>query len=120
MLFRSDYRNFYNFEIHMQDVVSQRTTRWETRRGTGSGAEQQVPIYVAIGASLASVYGTTQRRPGHLSGMAIAIELYGILGDEGSGGAVCRHFNDLDSILEFDTSDDFRQLICSVQPPPSF
>jgi hypothetical protein len=47
-------------------------------------------------------------------------ELYGILGDEGSGGAVCRHFNDLDSVLEFDTSDDFRQLICSVQPPPSF
>jgi uncharacterized protein YPO0396 len=68
-----DYRNFYNFEIHMQDVVSQRTTRWETRRGTGSGAEQQVPIYVAIGASLASVYATTQRRPGQLSGMAIAI-----------------------------------------------
>jgi uncharacterized protein YPO0396 len=68
-----DYRNFYNFEIHMQDVVSQRTTRWETRRGTGSGAEQQVPIYVAIGASLASVYGTTHRRPGQPSGMAIAI-----------------------------------------------
>jgi len=68
-----DYRNFYNFEIHMQDVVSQRTTRWETRRGTGSGAEQQVPIYVAIGASLASVYGTTHPRPGQPSGIAIAI-----------------------------------------------
>jgi energy-coupling factor transporter ATP-binding protein EcfA2 len=68
-----DYRNFYNFEIHMQDVVTQRTTRWETRRGTGSGAEQQVPIYVAIGASLASVYGTAHHRPGHPSGLAIAI-----------------------------------------------
>jgi hypothetical protein len=68
-----DYRNFYNFEIHMQDVVTQRTTRWETRRGTGSGAEQQVPIYVAIGASLASVYGTAQRRAGQPSGIAIAI-----------------------------------------------
>jgi len=68
-----DYRNFYTFEIHMQDVVSGRTTRWETRRGTGSGAEQQVPIYVAIGASLASVYGSSERRPGKASGMALAI-----------------------------------------------
>jgi hypothetical protein len=58
-----DYRNFYTFEIHMQDVVSGRTTRWETRRGTGSGAEQQVPIYVAIGASLASVYGSSSAAP---------------------------------------------------------
>jgi uncharacterized protein YPO0396 len=68
-----DYRNFYTFEIHMQDVVSGRTTRWETRRGTGSGAEQQVPIYVAIGASLASVYNSAERRPGKPAGMALAI-----------------------------------------------
>jgi hypothetical protein len=68
-----DYRNFYTFEIHMTDVVTGRTTRWETRRGTGSGAEQQVPIYVAIGASLASVYGSSERRAGQPSGMALAI-----------------------------------------------
>lgn len=68
-----DYRNFYTFEIHMQDVVSGRTTRWETRRGTGSGAEQQVPIYVAIGASLAAVYGSAERRPGKPAGIALAI-----------------------------------------------
>jgi hypothetical protein len=37
-----------------------------------------------------------------------------------SGGAVCRHFDDLDAVLESDTSDDFRQLICSVQAPPGF
>lgn len=52
-----DYRNFYAFEIHMEDVQSGARTRWETRRSTGSGAEQQVPLYVAIGASLAAVYG---------------------------------------------------------------
>ncbi|MEA2949865.1 MAG: hypothetical protein QOI40_5195 [Alphaproteobacteria bacterium] len=68
-----DYRNFYTFEIHMEDVVTGRTTRWETRRGTGSGAEQQVPIYVAIGASLAAVYGSAERRPGQPAGMALAI-----------------------------------------------
>jgi hypothetical protein len=68
-----DYRNFFTFEIHMQDVVTGRTTRWETRRGTGSGAEQQVPIYVAIGASLASVYGSADNRTGRASGMSLAI-----------------------------------------------
>ena len=37
-----------------------------------------------------------------------------------SGGAVCRRFDDLDAVLESDTSDDFRQLICSIQASPSF
>jgi uncharacterized protein YPO0396 len=68
-----DYRNFFTFEIHMQDIVTGRTTRWETRRGTGSGAEQQVPIYVAIGASLASVYGSGKAGTGRPSGMSLAI-----------------------------------------------
>ncbi|HWL18413.1 MAG TPA: SbcC/MukB-like Walker B domain-containing protein [Bradyrhizobium sp.] len=68
-----DYRNFFTFEIHMQDIVTGRTTRWETRRGTGSGAEQQVPIYVAIGASLASVYGSGSTQDGRPSGMSLAI-----------------------------------------------
>jgi energy-coupling factor transporter ATP-binding protein EcfA2 len=68
-----DYRNFFMFEIHMTDIVTGRTTRWETRRGTGSGAEQQVPIYVAIGASLASVYGSGKSGAGRPSGMSVAI-----------------------------------------------
>jgi hypothetical protein len=68
-----DYRNFYTFEIHMEDVTTGRTTRWETRRGTGSGAEQQVPIYVAIGASLASVYASAERHAGRPSGISLAI-----------------------------------------------
>jgi hypothetical protein len=68
-----DYRNFYTFEIHMEDVVTGRSTRWEQRRGTGSGAEQQVPIYVAIGASLAAAYGSAERRAGKPSGFALAM-----------------------------------------------
>lgn len=57
-----DYRQFFVFEIHMEDVETGRKTRWEVRRGIGSGAEQQVPLYVAIGASLASVYGSAGSR----------------------------------------------------------
>ncbi len=59
-----DYRNFYAFEIHMEDVDTKAKTRWETRRNTGSGAEQQVPLYVAIGASLAAVYGSAGKQGG--------------------------------------------------------
>src|SRR5450759_2831433 len=36
-----------------------------------------------------------------------------------SGGVVCRHFDDLDAVLEFDTSDNLRQLIFTLQPAPS-
>ncbi|WP_407154017.1 SbcC/MukB-like Walker B domain-containing protein [Bradyrhizobium sp. STM 3557] len=68
-----DYRNFFTFEILMKDIVSGRETRWENRRATGSGAEQQVPIYVSIGASLASVYGSGGRHGGRAPGMALAI-----------------------------------------------
>lgn len=67
-----DYRNFYAFEIHMEDIVSGSKTRWETRRNTGSGAEQQVPLYVAIGASLAAVYGSSPQLRG-AKGMSPAL-----------------------------------------------
>lgn len=51
-----DYRNFYTFDLVMEDLTSGRKTRWGYRRGIGSGGEQQSPFYVAIGASLAAVY----------------------------------------------------------------
>lgn len=65
-----DYRKFYTFDLHMEDIVSGRKERWEARRLTGSGAEQQVPLYVAIAASLASVFG---HRSGKGQGMALAM-----------------------------------------------
>lgn len=68
-----DYRNFYTFEIHMEDVQTKARTRWETRRTTGSGAEQQVPLYVAIGASLAAVFGSASNGRGRPKGMSPAL-----------------------------------------------
>jgi hypothetical protein len=35
-----------------------------------------------------------------------------------SDGVVSRQFSDLDAILESDTSDNFRQFIFTLQPPP--
>lgn len=68
-----DYRNFYAFEIHMEDIHTKAKTRWETRRSTGSGAEQQVPLYVAIGASLAAVYGSAGNGRSRSNGMSPAL-----------------------------------------------
>jgi hypothetical protein len=33
---------------------------------------------------------------------------------------VSRHFDDLDAVLEFDASDDFRQLVFTFQSSPGF
>src|SRR5262249_26713339 len=37
-----------------------------------------------------------------------------------SGGVVCRHVDDLDAVVESDTCNHLRQLICAFEPPPSF
>jgi Putative exonuclease SbcCD, C subunit len=51
-----DYRKYYTFNLIMKDLKANREVDLETRRGTGSGAEQQVPFYVAIGTALAAAY----------------------------------------------------------------
>src|SRR5262245_27047711 len=37
-----------------------------------------------------------------------------------SGGVVCRHADDLDAVVESDTCNHLRQLICAFEPPPGF
>ncbi len=66
-----DYRKFYTFDLHMEGITTGRRERWEARRLTGSGAEQQVPLYVAIAASLAAIYG--HRPSGRADGLALAM-----------------------------------------------
>ncbi|MFD0935941.1 SbcC/MukB-like Walker B domain-containing protein, partial [Methylobacterium trifolii] len=51
----ADYRNYFVYEIGMRDGVGNRTTM-SSRALRGSGGEAQAPFYVAIAASLASVY----------------------------------------------------------------
>lgn len=51
-----DYRRYYSFNLIMKDTTTNREVDLEARRGTGSGAEQQVPFYVAIGTALAAAY----------------------------------------------------------------
>lgn len=51
-----DYRKYFTFNLIMKDVKTSREIDLEARRGTGSGAEQQVPFYIAIGTALAAAY----------------------------------------------------------------
>jgi len=53
-----------------------------------------------------------------LKGLIERLSYAGIWVTRRSGGVVCRHFDDLDAILESDTSDNLRQLIFTLQPPP--
>lgn len=68
-----DYRNYYTFDLRMRDLQSGRETSFETRRGTASGAERQVPFYVIIGAALANLYHGVRRPSVDSYGMGLAV-----------------------------------------------
>ena len=57
-----DYRNYFTFDLRMQDVAKGRQTSYDRRRGVASGAERQVPYYVIIGAALSSIYHGARRQ----------------------------------------------------------
>ncbi|HEX8063264.1 MAG TPA: SbcC/MukB-like Walker B domain-containing protein, partial [Allosphingosinicella sp.] len=57
-----DYRNYFTFDLRMQDVEKGRQVSYDRRKGTASGAERQVPYYVIIGAALASIYHGARRQ----------------------------------------------------------
>lgn len=69
-----DYRNYYTFDLTMEDVAKGRRTSFDRRKGTASGAERQVPYYVVIGAALASIYHGARRQydPAEL-GLGLAV-----------------------------------------------
>jgi hypothetical protein len=69
-----DYRNYYTFDLRMEDVTKGRQTSYDKRKGTASGAERQVPYYVVIGAALSSIYHGARRQyePAEL-GLGLAV-----------------------------------------------
>lgn len=69
-----DYRRYFTFNLVMKDLETGREVDLESRRGTGSGAEQQVPFYVAIGTALAVAYhGRQVREDGEPNGIGLAV-----------------------------------------------
>jgi predicted nucleic acid-binding Zn-ribbon protein len=69
-----DYRNYYTFDLRMEDIAKGRQTSYDKRKGTASGAERQVPYYVVIGAALSSIYHGARRQyePAEL-GLGLAV-----------------------------------------------
>jgi len=50
-----DYRQFFDFDLHMTNDRGQVTTL-SKRSVTGSGGQKQAPYYVAVGAAMAAAY----------------------------------------------------------------
>jgi energy-coupling factor transporter ATP-binding protein EcfA2 len=50
-----DYRQFFDFDLHMTNDRGQETTLSQ-RSVTGSGGQKQAPYYVAVGAAMAAAY----------------------------------------------------------------
>ena len=69
-----DYRNYYTFDLRMEDIAKGRQMSFDKRKGTASGAERQVPFYVVIGAALSSIYHGARRQyePNEL-GLGLAV-----------------------------------------------
>lgn len=69
-----DYRNYFVFELKMVDQHTKRETSYSFRSGTGSGGEIMTPFYIAIGASLASLYHGGRINPSQSqSGFGLAL-----------------------------------------------
>jgi len=65
-----DPRQYFSFELLIEDEHGKVRSSLSSRAGTGSGGEGQLPFYIAIGASLAATY--QNRRSGEM-GLGLAI-----------------------------------------------
>ncbi len=71
-----DYRNYWVFWLESAQVGTDRWVSFQSRKGTGSGAESQTPFYIAMGAALAASYrGARAPRSGG-AGLALFDEAF--------------------------------------------
>ena len=74
-----DYRQYFTFDLMMHNEVTNTEENLERRKGTGSGAERQMPFYVAIGAALSAAWhgGKENRSTGKVgAGLALFDEAF--------------------------------------------
>ncbi len=65
-----DYRNYYLYDILILNPDGSEES-FTSKKGDGSGGEQSTPFYVAMGASLASVYRIQTKDDALIGGMSI-------------------------------------------------
>ncbi len=68
-----DYRNYFRFNLIMTDIETGKPTTFAHRLGVGSGAEKQVPFYVAMGAALAGAYHNGNYHKSKPGGLGLAL-----------------------------------------------
>lgn len=68
-----DYRDYHNFEVVVLDNDGNTKTTLSSRQEIGSGGEQQVPFYVSIAASLASMYHGRMSSVSNQRGLALTL-----------------------------------------------
>jgi fructose-specific phosphotransferase system component IIB len=69
-----DYRQYFIFDILMRNDAEKTEVNLEKRKGIGSGAERQVPFYVAIGAALSAAWhGSKAERERNVAGIGLAL-----------------------------------------------
>jgi phage-related protein len=94
---------------------------WELRL-TGRDGIARALYVTAIGRRVVVVRAfvkKTQKTPRAEIELALRRSYAGFWVTRRSGGVICRHIDDLSAVFESDTSDDFWQLVCSIQSPPS-
>lgn len=67
------YQNYFTFNLLMKDTETRREVSFQHRQGTGSGAEKQVPFYVAIGAAVAGSYHPGRFNAAAEGGLGLAL-----------------------------------------------
>lgn len=69
-----DYRQYFTFDLMMHNEATNTEENLERRKGTGSGAERQMPFYVAIGAALSAAWhGGKENRSSGKVGVGLAL-----------------------------------------------
>lgn len=69
-----DYRQYFTFDLMMHNDATNTEENLERRKGTGSGAERQMPFYVAIGAALSAAWhGGKENRSSGKVGVGLAL-----------------------------------------------
>ncbi|WP_018234232.1 SbcC/MukB-like Walker B domain-containing protein [Thioalkalivibrio thiocyanodenitrificans] len=94
----ADYRQYFTFDIEIQDPETGIKERLSKRIGSASGGEHKTPFYVAMGASMASAY-RIEPRPGN-GGFDGGLNLY--LADEA--------FEKMDSINTAQAADYLKSI----------
>jgi uncharacterized protein YPO0396 len=71
----TDYRKYFTFDIEIKNEITGAKNTFQSRRGTGSGGEQQTPYYIALMTAMSNIYygGPYSNLEPNAGGIALAV-----------------------------------------------